>query len=886
MPLVTGARLGPYEVVRLLGRGGMGEVYLARDTRLNRDVALKVLPPGLAADPVRRARFEREAQAIARLSHPNICALYDVGDTDGVVFLVMEYIDGESLDDRLRRGPIPWRLALPWAIQMTSAIDTAHRHSIVHRDLKPSNVMVSEAGIKLLDFGVAKLVVEADPAPAVEAEVQASTASLTGEQKIVGTLRYMAPEQLEGRPVDSRADIFAFGATLYEVLTGRRAFDGTSSASVTAQILTSDPPPLSASAMGKNVPLAFNHIVRRALAKDPADRWQTARDVMIELQWVQDGRSGEASAPAAAPRRLRRTLVTALMLAGGIGALAAWPFYSWAARGRAADGRSEPTDVYEIMAPDGTVFSPGYGLLATSPDGRKIAFLAGPPGARQEQIYVRDLAVPEARPISETAGALNLFWSPDSRSIGYFTPRRQIMRVDLADQKRTELAVYPVAGRLTGNPFGVWPRPDTILVAYLDELYQVNAAGGPLTSVVTGSVGFFPSRLSASRFMTLLRGPGAEVSELVVRSLDRPGQATRVTLPVQSNAVAVGGYLVYRRQEALVAQAFDDQALRLSGNPVTLALGVQFNPGNERTVFDVSGDLLAYRRPLPPKLVWKSRDGHPLGSIGESGEFYNPAIAPDGSGRVAVDRFDPAASRFTIATIDAAGRLTAVSHGVRDRFPVWSPQGEWLVSLGDPPQSRLSRTHSDGSGGEEALLVSDSTGPRPFPLDWSPDGRYLLYETGTPGDLWALPLSAPRTPIPVTARSGGARSGRFSPDGRWVAYAVSVDGISSIWVQAFPSGDFKRRISPDQGFDPSWRADGKELYYMTETGTLMVVPVLLGGGFASGPPVALFETHPGNITLYQHLYAASRDGQRFLVTELANLPDRITVVRHWTALVR
>jgi Tol biopolymer transport system component/predicted Ser/Thr protein kinase len=863
----------------------MGEVYRARDTRLPREVAIKVLPPSVADNPTRRARFEREAQAIAQLSHPHICALYDVGEQDGNVFLVMEFIEGESLDDRLRRGPVPWRVAVSWAIQIASAVDAAHRHNIVHRDLKPSNVMVNESGVKLLDFGLAKLAEDpdADRTSSSAAGDLPSTASLTGEQRIVGTVRYMAPEQLEGRPVDGRTDIFAFGATLYEVLTGRRAFDGTSSASVTAQILTVDPPPLSAFAIGKSVPTALNHVVRRALAKDPADRWQTARDVAIELRWVQDGLSGEATSAMARPSRLPWVAAVCLVLAGAAAFLAG-PVRAWLQRDPV---HAEAADVFEITAPEGTAFTPGYGLLATSPDGRKIAFLAGLIDTRDYRIYVRDLAVPEARLILNTDGAHDIFWSPDSKSLGYFTDQQQLMRVDLYDQMPTELATYPVTSRFPtgGNPFGVWPTADTIFFTHQDQLFRLPAAGGPVTPVGEGQIGTLPTLLSGHRVLTVVPHASKDQDAAMVRSLDRPRE-TWPMLPVHSNAVAAEGYLVYRQEDALVAQPFDEGSLTLSGHPITLVHGVQYNPGNTRTVFDVSGELLVYRRPRAPKLTWRSRNGQALGSLGEADEFWNPALAPDGSGRVAVDRFDPVSNRFSIATVEPTGRVTAVSHNLRDRFPVWSPDGRWIVSLGDPPEARLVRMRSDGTGAQEILISSKDPKDLIFPLDWSADGRYLLYETGTPGDLWALPVAPSGAPMRITDGSGGARCARFSPDGHWIAYAVMIGGVSTVWVQAFPDGGQKRRVSPGQGYDPSWRADGRELYYMTENGALMAATVAVGATFASQPPVMLFQTNPGSILLYQHVYAAAPDGQRFLVTQLADTPDRITVVRNWTSLVR
>ena len=456
MILAAGQRLGPYEIVGTLGRGGMGEVYRAHDRRLGRDVAIKILPPSVADNPARRARFEREAQALSQLSHPHICAIYDVGDADGLAYLVMELVDGESLEQRLRLGPLPWKMALPWAIQIAAAIDAAHRRGIVHRDLKPANVMISDAGVKLLDFGVAKLLEEPDAAHGA-----GPTASLTAEQRIIGTLHYMAPEQLEGRAVDARADIFAFGVTLYEMLTARKAFDGVSAASVTAAILKEEPASISISgAVASGAPPTLDHVIRRALAKHPEERWQTARDLMLELRWILEGQPrGVADVTVAPPRRSAAAtamLATVMFVVGGIG--------GWLAR-RPPTAVPASASVFTITAPEGTRLLPGYGLLAIAPDGRRISFFAGPE-AGQERIWIRDLATTVATPFPGTEGGVNAFWSPDGESVGFVAADRlSLQRVDVRTGARTQIITLDRRPVLGGMPTAFWAPGDTIVVA-------------------------------------------------------------------------------------------------------------------------------------------------------------------------------------------------------------------------------------------------------------------------------------------------------------------------------------------------------------------------------------------------------------------------------------
>ena len=887
---MIGRQLGPYQLLAKVGEGGMGEVYRARDRRLNRDVAVKILPPSVADNPARRARFEREAQAISQLSHPHICAIYDVGrlrvdasasqgDVE-VDFLVMELVEGESLEQRLRLGPLPWKTALPWAIQIAAALDAAHRRGIVHRDLKPANVMIGETGVKLLDFGVAKLLEGSDAAQAAVAA--APTESLTSEHRIVGTIHYMAPEQLEGRVVDARADLFAFGITLFEMLTARKAFDGASAASVSAAILKEDPPSIAISGAVPDAPPALDHVIRRALAKEPDERWQTARDLMLELRAILEGRARDVAAITGPPPR-RSAAATAAITAG---LLAAGGIGGWLAR-TPAPVVPAPVSIFTITAPEGTKLLSGYGLLAVSPDGRRISFLAGPePG--QERVWIRDLGATMATPVPGTEGGSNHFWSPDGQSVAFVAADRlSLQRVELRTSARSPIMSFDRRPVLGGIPIAFWGPGDTIVVA--DQgLRRIAARGGGQPSVVLapdpaepGAALFMPSPLPDGRFLYVQSFLGSgQTSELRVGTLD--GRIAAKFPTVRSNAAYSSGYLVYRREESLVGQPFDPATLTLSGQPVVLVESVQYNPGNQRTVFAVAGDVLAYRAPIPNQLVWKNRKGETIGSIGVPGLEANASVVRDGSGRVAVDHHDPATRTMNIWTYDAVGGSPkALTFASRVRFPVWSPRGDWLayfVVLGTN-SGELRRIRSDGSG--EELLLRGAM----LPFDWSPDGRGIVYLMRETGDLWFLPVEGDRRPVRLTETPAHESSARLSPDGKWLAVTVSDAKQRSIWVQAFPGGGERRPIAGAAGSDASWSGDQRELFYMAADGTVMAVPMkTTDTSWTSGPPVALFKTNSGFLDI--RALCVSPDAQRFLVPERAAVPDAITVMLNWTSRLR
>ncbi|HTM24757.1 MAG TPA: protein kinase [Vicinamibacterales bacterium] len=878
MTLAPGARLGPYEILALAGGGGMGEVYRARDLRLKRDVAIKILQSSMTADPTRRARFEREAQAISRLSHPSICAIYDVGEDDGMAYLVIEYVEGQSLDRRLRAGPLPVPVALETAVQIASALVAAHDRGIVHRDLKPANVMLSASGVKLLDFGVAKLLDDELP----RADVVTPTVSLTAEHKIVGTLNYMSPEQVDGRAVDERTDLFAFGAVLYEMLTGQKAFEGGTSASIAAAILTREPPlPAALPENAVPLPASLEHVIRRALAKNPDERWQTARDLMFELRWIMDvgTRATEPIRVSAPTGRRSLWLVLAAIVMSVVGGLAGWLF-----RPAGAAKIEDPLTVVTLQPPQGTKFDSGYGTLAVSPDGQKIAFVGNSAGTKK--LWIRYLKSTVAQPLLGTDDATGPFWSPDNESVGYYASNSQrIYRVDIrGGQPRliTQLAPQGWAG---SNPAASWMSDDTIVFTDHRALVRVPASGGTASSVATPDATkgertfWFPAAIGADRVLFSVRGMQVNSENRIV---DTSG-GHPVSLPnILSNAVFAGGYLIFRDGAALVAQQFDSRTLRLSGHPVILASGVRYNPASGRTLFSASDDVLAYGLGARRKLTWFDRSGHRLGSAGEEGRDWDPVLAGDGSNRIVVDRFDEATSGFQIWTIDAQGNAAPVTHGVKERFPVWSPDMQWVAYTTPTANGgELHRTRASGTGADEMLLQNPSA-VLVAPVDWTRDGRFIIFNRA--GDLWALPVTGDRQPLQVTHTPTIEKVGRVSPDGKWLAFTTLAAGGSTLWVQEFPSGT-PWRISAD-GVEPAWRQDGKELYYITSDGHLTVLPVTSNAPLTFGAPTELFQIGPVDFSIPLHVYAAAPDGQRFLISEASENDTAITVVVHWRALLR
>jgi len=890
MSIAAGARLGPYEILAPLGAGGMGEVYRARDTRLERTVAVKVLPPHLSSSAESRQRFEREAKTISQLSHPHICALYDVGSQDGVEFLVMEYLEGETLSDRLLKGPLAFEQVLRFGVEIADALDKAHRQGIVHRDLKPGNVMVTKSGVKLLDFGLAKAI-----APAARSSGSSLTAlptqagsNLTQEGTILGTFQYMAPEQLEGREADARTDIFAFGAVLYEMATGRKAFSGRSQASLISSIMSSEPAAIST--LSPIAPPAFDRVVRTCLAKDPDDRWQTAHDIAVQLKWVAEGSQGGIVARPAAPRRERLAwgaFAGAVLAALFLGVLL-------------ARQRREPSPLFQssILPPENTRFEFRGSPMVVSPDGRQVAFVAQrSEGARQ--LWLRAFDAVEARPLAGTEGAIKPFWSPDSRFLGFFAGGK-LKRIAVSGGSPQTLCDAP-SGR-----GGTWNRNDVILFVPSpgDAVHRVAASGGAASPVtqVDDSRGEFghtwPFFLPDGRhFLYVSYGARAarpeDASSVFLASLD--SNERRLLFHARSNVAyaplspgASQGHLLFWQSGALHARPFDAKRLRFMGEAFPVAEQVRFFGAGGTAMFSVSETgVLAYQSSPHgelSQLSWFDRSGRQLESVGPPADYYHPRLSDDGR-RVAVAVIDPQTAFSDIWIHDLGRRVsTRLTFGPGvNIFPIWSPDDERVVfSSNRKGPLDLYQRAASGTGQDEMLLSSATTSR--FPTDWSGETGLIAFFTALPtADIWTLSV-AERKATPFLSTPFNEGSAQFSPDGRWMAYASAESGTVEIFVQTFPASGGKWQISTAGGSYPRWRRDGKELYYVAPDNALMAVEVATGSGFAAGTPKALFRTRIKSLDI-GFPYDVSPDGQRFLVNTLpeGEQRDAISVVQNWTA---
>jgi Tol biopolymer transport system component len=873
MPLSPGTRLGPYQVASTLGAGGMGEVYAARDTRLERSVAIKVLPQEFTDDAGRRARFEREAAAIASLSHPNICTLHDVGEQDGTMFLVMEKLDGSTLAARLAHGPMPPAEAIACAIQIAEGLAFAHRAGVVHRDLKPANVMLTKTGAKLLDFGLAKV---------ASGVVEHPTATaLTFHGEILGTLPYMAPEQLQGGDVDARADIFAFGAMLHEMVTGQRAFTGSSQASLIGAILHFEPPRVTQVAPA--APAGLDQLVSVCLAKDPGDRWSSANDVLLQLKGLANsGGVSERVAPAPRP--------------AGWSARLAWPLAvlglvtSTVLGALLATRRAEPpahSDVLSIMPPQDSTFRRGE-APQISPDGRHLAFTStDPEGTRGLYIRSFDLATPRFLPGTENGS--QPFWSPDSRMVGFFADG-QLKTVAIAGGAPTVLA------RVGLPRGGAWSKDNLILFAPRPNasLVVVPASGGEPTPVPTpAKVGIpgFPSFLPDGRhyLFTELSEGNRLVESLALGSLDAP--ETRRLVGTTSSGVYASGHLLYRRNTTLLAQPFDEKTLQLRGEPVAIAEGVGFNPVTFQALFSASSTgVLAYRDAAPgAELVWFSRSGVRMSAVGAPGEFNALCMTPDGR-RVVYEQADLASGNIDMWTMDLASAATTqlTFAGSVEFYPVCAPNGRDIALAAlKPAQPNLFRQSLSTPG--QLVLLFESPFPK-LPTDWSRDGTQLIFSVLNPGTGWDVASLSLETgqPRPLLATPAEERNAKLSPDGRWLAYVSNESGRFEIYVQPIDGGGAKWLVSRGGAVQPQWSADGRQLYYLALDRRLMVVDARAEGAvFTPSSPVELMETRftewetSGGVS-----YAVAPDGSRVLVSTSTDIGSPVSLMQNWPARIR
>jgi eukaryotic-like serine/threonine-protein kinase len=862
MPLSAGDRLGPYEILAPIGAGGMGQVWKARDPRLDRIVAIKVSREQFSE------RFELEARAVAALNHPHICQLYDVGPD----YLVMEFVEGEPL-----KGPLPIEKAVDYAAQILDALDAAHQKGITHRDLKPDNILVTKQGIKLLDFGLAKR-------QGVLKETDATvTRAVTQQGQILGTFQYMSPEQLQGKNVDQRSDLFSFGCVLYEMLTGKRAFEGQSTASVIAAILEREPAPLT-------VAPRLERIVKRSLSKDPDQRFQTARDLKAALLWAM-----EQPPPPVAVKSRWTWIAAATLVIGATGGWAASHYFQPSSSGGAVR--------LAINPPQGTIFSgpPNASVptpqFALSPDGREIVFIASASGGRS-MLWMREMDEVTAHLMPGTEAPASPFWSPDSRWVGFFADGKL---------KKTPVGGGPVQvlATVAADRGASWGPDDTILISSGNTgLSRVAASGGVVTPVTKldfsrqeGSHRW-PQWLPDGRhFLYLLRSSVPEYRGIYAGSLD--GKVKKLLIRVDSNVYyAEPGYLIYTDGDMLLAQPFDAGRLELTGQPFTVAERVgRGSQGNGAFAASPSG-VVAYAGAIlrAAHLVWFDRDGKDLGLVAPEGDYADFRLSPD-ERQLAASVIDP-----RIGNVDVW--LTDLARGSTSRFTfgplvnasvAWSPDGKWIAFRSvRKGQSELYQRSASGGGKETPVLdeavqraiLSDANNT--VPSDWSPDGRHMLFSSVVSRtQLWLLPLASgggDGKPVRFMDSPANQMHGNFSPDGRLIAYTSSESGKYEVHVQTFPTSDRKWQISTAGGSEPRWRGDGRELYYLSEDRKLMAVSVDPGPSF--GVPEPLFQTRvlPG-VNAQRTSYVPSRDGRRFLINTQTGdpPPNPITVVLNWAA---
>jgi len=890
MALTTGTKLGPYEILSPLGAGGMGEVYRARDTRLDRTVAIKVLNSQLVANAELRARFEREGRIVSHLQHPHICVLHDVGSDGATEFLVMEYLEGESLANRLKRGPLPQAELLKIAIQIADALEKAHRAGVVHRDLKPGNVMLTKMGAKLLDFGLAK------PAAATAAtgtrgsgsasviagaltQTNPTATPLSTAGAVIGTVQYMSPEQIQGIEADARSDVFAFGAMLYEMATGKRAFEGKTQASIVGQILAVDPP--AASSVRREVTPSLDRVIRLCLEKDPYERIQTVHDLKLNLQAIAEEKPAQTAAPTQqeSNTRGRGGWIAAIIGALLLGALGALLLYHPA--------KPEASIRASIAPPLNRVFNLAgdyAGPPVVSPDGKLIAFSAAGTESRFE-IWVRPTDSLEAHVIDGTYGGTFPFWSPDSRSLGFFILGK-LKKVDV-----NAGSVVDVTDAQQGRG-GAWGAGGTIIFSPGPNaaLAKVSASGGtaePLTKLDPEIDSHrWPTFLPDGKhflYLAINHDPSKAGNDAIYYASTN-GRENRLLMRAQSNAVYGNGFLLFARGDKLLAQSFDPAKGELKGEPEMVASGLINDPSTwHMDASATESGLLIYSSGAvdSSQLVWVDRSGKDAGIAADNLASVYSSLSPQGD-RVVL-QMDTGTGTADIYVLDLArGVRTRLTFGpVSNASPRWSADGKWIYfsSLRNGRYS-IFRKPADGSSAEESVLSNDRYDL--FPSDCSPDGKTLLFsqrDSGAKPSLWVLPLAGSGKASMFI--DNAPEYAVFSPDGRYVVYESQESRRWEVYVVPFGDRKGKWQVSSNGGILPLWSRDGKEIFFVGIEGTkysLLSVPVKeQGEGLQIGAPQTLISTM-GTFPVFN----VSPDGKKILVGRISQQGSQsVTVVTHF-----
>jgi serine/threonine protein kinase/Tol biopolymer transport system component len=872
--LVPGSRLGAYEVVSLLGEGGMGQVYRARDSRLKRDVALKILPDAFAADPDRMARFQREAELLATLNHPNIAGIYGLEQVGGVRALVLEIVEGPTLADRIAHGSIPVDEALLIASQIAGALEAAHEKGIVHRDLKPANIKLTpEDKVKILDFGLAKTL---EPALATPADLTHSptvtSPALTQVGMILGTAAYLSPEQARGRGVDKRADVWAFGCVLYEMLSGCRPFAGATLTEVLAAIVRDEP---EWTLLPQDTPPAIRGLIKKCLRKDPGQRIRDIGDVRIEIE---DARANQTPDEAAVDDRTRRKALARWVWASLFGVFVVVAALAAATAFRSESRASEMR--FEITTPP----TGDPASIAISPDGRTIVFVGAAVGA--SRLFVRAVDSTSARALAGTEGATYPFWSPDSRSLAFFADGK-LKRIEIDGGPAQTLA------NAASPRGGTWNKNGTLLFAPLSTgpIFRVSASGGEPVQVTR----FGPGEQGSHRFPHFLPDGrhflyywfGTPARGVHVADLD--GRENRRLVDSDTAAVYALGHVLFARQGTLFAQDFDPDRLSLSGSPSVVGERVAVDPASfSLGAFAVSSEALVVFRTVgvgrSRQLVWVDRSGRTLETAGDPHDGVNPSLSPDGR-RVAI--YQTVNGNTDVWILELARHVFTrfTSGDTLENYAIWSPDSRSIV-FGSNPKGHLDlyRKPADGVGAEDLLLSTTETKNA---FDWSSDGRFILYraaslETGY--DLWALPLQGDRKPFPVVQSRFTDRDGQFSPDGKWIAFQSDESGHFEVYVQPFPGPGARVQVSFGGGAQVRWPRSN-ELFYVAFDNRLMSVPITSkpDKSLDFGTPVPLFMTNIGGAvqSTLGHQYSVSSDGQRFLMNNLTEAALPMTVVLNW-----